>query len=108
MAEAVCDSCNTKILFIVCMNNAGRKPKRMPLNPEPDEAGNVAVRVDGTGTRIGRVLGKGQKALPGEVLYTPHFATCKRPNAHRRRRSEARRAAGQPAPRRGLAQGTLL
>ena len=108
MAEAICDSCDQRILFVVVLNNAGRKPKRMPLNPVPDPAGNVAVRAEASGARIGRVLGKGQKAIPPEVLYTPHFATCTRPNTHRRRKAEARHAAGQPARRPQPQQPTLI
>ena len=96
-----CDTCGQPIIFVVVMNNQGRKPARMPLNAHPDPAGNVAVRTDATRTRIGRVLGKGQHAAGGETLYTPHFATCTNPRAHRRhqRKNEARSKAGQPARR---------
>lgn len=109
MAEGTCESCGERILFVVVMNNAGRKPKRMPLNPAPDPTGNVAVRVEASGTRIGRVLGKDQKAVSPEILYTPHFATCSHPERHRRRqrRGEARHAAGQLARRPQPQQPTL-
>jgi hypothetical protein len=84
-APTPCDSCSKPIIFVAVANNADRKLKRMPLDAEPDPAGNVAVVTDGTGTMRGRVLGKGQHALPGETTYCPHFATCTHPEAHRRR-----------------------
>jgi hypothetical protein len=95
--QATCDSCSAPIIFIVVANNAGRKPRRMPVNPVPDPGGNVAVRIDGTGTRIGRVLGKGQKPAGGERLYCPHFATCTHPERHRRFSANSSRAA-KPKP----------
>ena len=93
MGEATCTSCQAPIIFIVVMNNDGHKPKRMPVNPKPDPGGNVAVRVDGTGTRIGRVLVGDQKPAGGERRYCPHFATCTNPERHRRRPPKP------PAPR---------
>ena len=100
MADHVpCESCQAPIIFAVVHNNAGRKLKHMPLNADPDPAGNVAVR---PGTMTGYVLRKGQKAVPPEVTYLPHFATCTKPEAHRRRqrKGEARATRDGGRPRR--------
>lgn len=56
----------------------------MPLNPDPDPAGNVAVYQDGTGRRIGRVLGNSQP-LGYEHIYMPHAATCVHPQVQQAR-----------------------
>ena len=74
----------------------------MPVNAEPDDAGNVAVGPNGTA----RVLATDQKPVPAETLWMPHAATCVAPEAHRKpahrqRRHEARRVAekrGRPQP----------
>lgn len=89
-----CDTpkCGARIFFVVIANQAGRKPRLMPLDAEPDPGGNVAAYQDETGTWRGRVLGKGQPA-PHETLYCPHFATCTDPGAHRRRQKDAWRRA---------------
>ena len=50
--------------------------KRMPIDLDPDPAGNVAVRVDAHGVLRARVLAKGEQAEPGERVHVPHFATC--------------------------------
>jgi hypothetical protein len=100
-----CDSCaakgiNALIVFIPVANNAGRKMRPMPLNAEPDPAGNVAVSRTGSGALRGRVLAGGQKAIPPEVTYCPHFATCVAPGAHRKLRRDKGRGAVQPGGRR--------
>ena len=79
----------------------------MPVNADPDPAGNVAVGPNGTG----RVLAEDQQPVPAEVLYMPHFATCVSPQAHRKRhrqrKHEARAKGGQP-PRRPQPGGQTL
>lgn len=86
--EAACRSCNDPIIFVVVANNAGRKPARMPLNPEPDETGNVAVLTTSSGGKAGRVLTKDQQPAPYEVLYQSHFATCPKADENRRRQRQ--------------------
>jgi hypothetical protein len=71
-----CRECQQPILFAVVSNKQGKPPSRMPLNHKPDPAGNVACYRDGTGTMVGRVLGKGQERVGYERVYMPHFATC--------------------------------
>lgn len=86
MADPVpCESCHAPIIFAVVHNQAGHKPARMPLNAEPDPAGNVACFRDVTGTLQGRVLSRGQHPAAHETRYMTHFATCTRPEAHRHR-----------------------
>lgn len=107
---AACESCAAKgtqamIIFVLVDNNAGRKLRHMPLNAVPDPHGNVAVRVDGTGTLRGRVLGKDQKAAGGETLFCPHFATCKDPGAHRRSQQRADWAQARSAHAAALRRG---
>lgn len=82
-----CEAAGTEawIIFVPVANNAGRKLKSMPLNADPDPAGNVIVTRLGTGALRARVATKGEKAVPPEVTYCPHFATCVDPGAHRRR-----------------------
>ena len=94
---ATCRSCDAPIIFVVVANNAGRKPARMPLNPDPDPSGNVAVMVTASGTRAGRVLGKGQQPAPYETLYMSHFATCEHAETHRRQRGQWTSALSQQA-----------
>lgn len=73
---STCRECQQPILFAVVSNREGRAPSRMPLDPRPDPAGNVACYRDGTGRLLGRVLGKGQERAGYERVYMPHFATC--------------------------------
>jgi hypothetical protein len=100
-----CGSCAAKgtralIIFVPVANNAGRRLKAMPLNADPDPSGNVAVTRTGTGALRGRVLVGAQKAIPPEVTYCPHFATCVAPQAHRKPRRDKGRGAVQPGGRR--------
>lgn len=71
-----CEKCKRPIGFALVSNREGRPPSRMPLDPQPDPAGNVAVYRDGSGTLVGRVLGKDGRPLGYERLMMPHFATC--------------------------------
>jgi hypothetical protein len=84
--------CQAKIIFVTVANNLGHKPRQMPLNAEPDPTGNVAVMVTGTGALTGYILRTGQKAVPPEVTYMPHFATCTDPAWYRRKRDKGRTA----------------
>lgn len=48
----------------------------MPLDPEPNEAGNVAAYKNHAGNWYARVLRKDEQPYPYEARYMPHFATC--------------------------------
>ena len=73
----MCRRCGQAIVFALVTNKEGRPPSRMPLNPTPDPAGNVAVNRDVTGGLTGHVLSKGQQALGYQRLYLPHAASCR-------------------------------
>jgi hypothetical protein len=67
---------------------------RMPLDPEPNEAGNVFVvaRHDGP---LGTVARKDKPRPPG-VAFVPHFATC--PELNKGRKPKAEKPAKPPKP----------
>jgi hypothetical protein len=56
---------------------------RMPVDPAPDPAGNLAVWLDGD-LLCCRVLRKGEEPGPGEKRGMPHWATCTNPERWRR------------------------
>jgi hypothetical protein len=69
-----CRTCRQPVLLAT--TTAGRL---QPLNPEPDQAGNVALYRDGAGTWRARVPTDELPALPYEHVHMPHHATCKGP-----------------------------
>lgn len=101
--QPVCASpqCAQPIVFAVVASQRG-KPSRMPLDPDPNPEGNVACFRDGGGRLVGRVLAKDQQPVAYEKRYMPHFATCKAPAEHRRRKP-GKWTAGQQ-PRQGSGQ----
>lgn len=66
-----CRSCPARVAFAVTEKGA-----RMPLDLEPDPAGNVAVYVDGSGTARARVVTAAEPLATYEQLHLPHFASC--------------------------------
>jgi hypothetical protein len=88
---ARCSSCGAHIWWGRTVNH-----KRMPLDAQPVEDGNVVVDQDvntlialaedqpaGAPVPAVRVLKKGE--VPGDVpRYTSHFATCANADRHRR------------------------
>ena len=79
-----CDSCTAAIVWAVTQD----RKRRMPLNAEPDDAGNVAAYHDQTGRLIARVLRKNEEPHGYERRYMPHFATC--PGWQKRHRPSGR------------------
>lgn len=69
----VCGKGGCTARFVFATTDAGRS---MPVDLEPDVAGNVAVHVDGAGRVRGRVVSKELPVQPWEKLHLPHFATC--------------------------------
>lgn len=53
--------------------------ERQPLNPRPDQDGNVLAYRDGTGTWRARSLASTKEIPPygHEKRFMPHFATCR-------------------------------
>lgn len=82
LQRATCRSCPTDIAWAV--TTAG---KRIPLDVEPLEAGNIEVRPDGHGGYIARVLRAGDHASVGADLFRTHFETCPNADQHRRPRT---------------------
>jgi hypothetical protein len=86
---ARCNTCLARILWTVTA--AGR---RMPVNADPDPAGNTAVHTDVTGRHKSRALTAERPTLEGsEWRAMPHAATCTapRPPAPRRAPRPVRR-----------------
>jgi hypothetical protein len=90
-------------VFVFATTAAG---KSMPVDVEPDVAGNVAVHVDGAGRVRARVVTAELPVQPWEHLHLPHFATCgglAKPPAQRQDnvvplyRKRAARRAGVPS-----------
>ena len=80
-----CRSCHAEVIWVkVAPNN-----KRMPIDPNPDPAGNVLVDMH---RRTAIVVSTEELKLLEEVgkhapLYRSHFASC--PQADRWRRKDA-------------------
>jgi hypothetical protein len=65
-----CRGCGGPIRWTRTENN-----RAMPIDPDPDPDGNVAVLHTPEGFRS-RVLRRGEDPLPGEAVHQSHFATC--------------------------------
>lgn len=72
MAE--CKRCGREILF-----GWTEKNKRIPIDPEPREDGNLATYRDHVGRLKCRVIKEGDEIQPFERHAMPHFATCVEP-----------------------------
>lgn len=79
-----CRDCSVGIKFVRMP-----KGKLMPIDPVPDEDGNVVARLVG-GSLAGHVLTKGEEVPDGWTRFMPHAATCAVRNRSRR---------GAPSPR---------
>ena len=75
--------CRARLIFIP-VHKQGGGITRMPLNADPDPAGNVIVSPSGHSV-VGRIKRKNEQAALHEVIYMPHFATCTKPRNFRRR-----------------------
>lgn len=77
-AMGVCRVCQAPLVWAVTLaSETGAGGKRMPLDAEPNPAGNVAVRQTGPRSLVARVLGNDETAdVFAERVYMPHFATC--------------------------------
>jgi hypothetical protein len=71
-----CKSCGAEIFWV-----KSSRGKPMPLNKDPDPAGNIVVVVG-----IGYVfLPNAPEALPPKPYYKSHFATCEFAAKHRKK-----------------------
>lgn len=65
-----CDNCPAQVRWAYTASGA-----RMPLDPNPDPAGNFVIdRLDERNNEHGHVLKKDED--PVGLRYVPHFATC--------------------------------
>lgn len=74
-----CRSCSAEVFWVET-----EKGKRMPVDAEPSDAGNIVIRHDG----IAHYLTAEDKLHPkysGEHRYTSHFATCPQKDQWRKR-----------------------
>ncbi len=79
MSASTCGSCGAPIRWGVTYSG-----KRMPIDPEPSELGNVRVFGDGRCAALGLTDIEAYR-LAGIPLYLSHFATCPHAARHRRR-----------------------
>lgn len=78
MSTTACRVCKAPIMWArTVASETGTGGKAMPLDPEPNDEGNVAVRQTGPHTYVARVLKDGESHdTYAEKLHMPHFATC--------------------------------
>ena len=78
MQEVICTACGASIIFVPTLASGG--VKRIPLDAEPNEEGNVELVHEGGETRA-KVLGpkaQAQENLLAVARWMPHHATCPR------------------------------
>jgi len=83
MSESICKGCGSKIIWVRTIQG-----KRMPLDPEPVEDGNIVLMPAGAMVLDAKTAGLG--ADVGARRYKSHFATC--PAARKFRKKKARPA----------------
>jgi hypothetical protein len=76
-----CRSCKKPIIWAVTT-----KGRRMPLDPEPVENGNLILRhrMSGLPTALYLTHGADVELQPDEKRYVSHFATCPYAAQHRK------------------------
>lgn len=76
--RAKCNRCKAPIMWArTVAGENGPGGKAIPIDPDPNPAGNVAVRPQRRGELLARVLTKGEDHdHQTEVRAMPHFATC--------------------------------
>ena len=81
MTETVrCHDCQQRVRW--CLTEGAR---RMPVDPEPNPAGNLVRAGTLNGTPIVHVVTKDEEVPAGEPRYMPHFATCTGPRGKRKK-----------------------
>jgi hypothetical protein len=91
-----CNQCAARIRWAIT-----ERGRRQPIDAEPNEAGNLAAHVNGTGTLKVRVLTRERDRLEGtEWRAMPHAATCTAPRGRQPSSRPGRRAAVRLGARR--------
>lgn len=80
---ATCAGCGAPIRWVITLGD-----KRMPIDPEPHEDGNVVPRKLSDGRIRAQVL-TGENLPAQEPAYRSHFVTCPKAPDFRRRKSLA-------------------
>jgi hypothetical protein len=82
VSASECRSCGAEVIFV----RSAATGRRMILDVEPTQGGNVALDDAGQAAYVlsGSVLERAQDTQ--EPLYTSHFATCPQANQWRGRR----------------------
>lgn len=79
---ATCRTCRAFIVF-----RPNEYGTMTPLDPLPDENGDVVMRGQEGVDRIAHVLRDGEEPLDGEDRYALHSKTCEGSDIRRRKRS---------------------
>lgn len=93
---SACRTCTFPIKF-VRMRESG---KAMPIDPVPDDTGNIACTPAGREYVDGHYLAAGEQLAQGEVRMMQHWYTCddpSKPGRPRRRNPTPTQAEPQPA-----------
>lgn len=98
LPTVVCKRCGESIAWVRTADQPGRPGRAMPVDPQPNEAGNVYVRYE-AGKPIAHVASK-VHPRPAGVPFMPHFATCSALDPKRKRPAPAKpkRVKAEPPP----------
>lgn len=79
-----CRSCGAPISWAFTL-----KGKRLPMDPDPAENGNVILPIDEDGLPLPAIVFRDAEdamdGFPGANRYLSHFVTCPNAGAHRRK-----------------------
>lgn len=89
MSESRCKTCRELILFVTMVNADGTVGRIMPLDSVPTSSGTIERKRNRAGKWFGRIVPADERN--GRKLYVSHFATCDKPEAHRKKRETGRR-----------------
>lgn len=95
LVKSKCRSCREPIYWV-----ATDSGKRMPIDVEPTETGNLLLAVAESPPRVSVVSQSGR--LAGSLFYVSHFSTCRFARQHRRPPAPPRPAAPREAPQASL------
>lgn len=76
--SATCSSCGASIVWVVTATG-----KRMPIDPQPVEGGNLELEGN-RGGHVARYVKPEQGGLFGRPRYVSHFASCPHAAQHRK------------------------
>lgn len=80
-----CSACGAPVRWVLTLGD-----RRMPLDPEPHEDGNVVRRTTKEGAVRAKVL-TGEELPAQETAWRSHFVTCPQADTFRRRKALSRK-----------------